>query len=365
MSVKRHLAALAAVLLSSVLAAEELPVLRVVNWTLYIDADRSDNRPITERSETLREFMAQHRCRVDYIELDTEEEINAYVNQHLEDVDMVIDATEYHTAQHDTGAWLAVTPAEVPELEDLRPVPKAAMGDVSRTTRIPYLWSTSGILYRADLVPAAPTSWEDLIACPRSAVLDSALSVFTVALRRRGVPLADPTPEQLRGAARDLREWMGTGRVRLATGDLDAIEKSLVTADTTMALMWSGDARRMIAEHPGVPLRYIVPKEGGELTLESWLINPRSPHKELAIAFARHLLSPSVQARIGADIRYGISTNAGFAKLVEEHPEVAADPTIEPPAEVLARCEDPSRLNGPDCQELWNRVCAAVTGSTR
>jgi spermidine/putrescine transport system substrate-binding protein len=342
--------------------AEDLPVLKVVNWSIYMDLQPGDGKAApADRSPILRAFMAAHHCRIDYVEFDNEQEINAYVTQHLDEVDLAIDATQYHDNQADAGAWLAVGPAEIPGLTDLRSNPLPADGSAS-TTRIPYLWSTSGILYRGDRVAAAPTSWEDLVACPRSAVLDSAPTVFAAALKRRGLSLLKPTPEQLRGAAGDLRDWMMSGRVSLVTADLAKIEASLASGEVDMCLMWSGDAARMIAENPGVDLRYVVPREGSERPVNSWLINPRSQRRALAVALARCLLEPESQVAICSAVRYGVVTNAAKALLAATRPDLAGNPCIEPGADVLGRCEDSSRLNGSDCQTLWSRVCTAAAG---
>jgi spermidine/putrescine transport system substrate-binding protein len=346
-------------------AAEQLPVLHVVNWTYFIDDDPQASRtlPITERSLTLRTFAATRHCTIAYTELENEEEIAAHVLANLDTIDVTTDASDHLTSGDGRNAWLALTTADVPHLADLRPEIAALMSAYDpQHRRVPFTAGNTGILYRRDKLAAAPDSWQALYTEPHAMLVDSPITIFSAGLKQRGLQFATATAEDLALVCTDLRKLLMSGRVDSITADLDVIEKALVNGDSHLALMWSGDGLRMIARHPDIPLAFVVPKEGSEFYWESWLVNPRSPQRALALDFVNYLLEPEVQARLVDSIRYRCVTMSGLAELRRTRPTLANDPAIEPPPEIQARCEDSTALEHFELQGMWTRVCEAASG---
>jgi len=59
--------------------SSELPVLRILNWSDYIEIDEEADAslPIVARSPILREFAARHGCEIDYHEFEDSTEVRA------------------------------------------------------------------------------------------------------------------------------------------------------------------------------------------------------------------------------------------------------------------------------------------------
>jgi spermidine/putrescine-binding protein len=339
------------------------PTLRVVNWSSYIETDPAadENLPIAERSPVLQEFMKEFNCRVDYLEFDNEDEIATFVLANLDNVDVVIDATEHLAARSGALTWMPMPEAVQAKLPHLRPEVKRIMDRLATRGRVPYLGGTTGIVYRSDLAKE-PTSWADLYAAERSACLDSANSTFMADFCYRKIAFTDVDEQQVQLSTRSLRDWLASGRVVSVTADLEQIEELLVSGKVTMALMWSGDALRMRAAHPEVPLNYRIPQEGSDFYCEGWLVNPRTRHADLAWAFTQFLLRPEIQVRLCKAIHYQVATLEALELLRKNHPDLANDLGVEPPPAVLQRCADSNifeRLDF-DLAGAWNRACESA-----
>jgi spermidine/putrescine-binding protein len=144
------------------------------------------------------------------------------------------------------------------------------------------------------------------------------------------------------------------------TADLDHIEAQLAAGDIHMALMWSGDALRMRAAHPEVPIGYRIPDEGSDFFAEGWLVNPRSRHTDLAWSFAAFLLRPEIQVRLCQSLHYQVVTQAALDLLRSDFPDLANDPGVEPPPAILERCDDSTVLEDFDLLGPWNRACESA-----
>jgi spermidine/putrescine-binding protein len=340
---------------------DAVPVLRVVNWSTYMEVDPAADAklPFAERSRLLQEFMKEFGCRVDYLEFDNEDEIASYVLANLDSVDVVIDATEHLAARDGSLTWMPMPEAVRARQRPLRPEVKKVMDRLAAKGRIPYLAGTTGIVYRSDLTKE-PASWADLYAAERSACLDSANSAFVADLRYRNIDFTDVDERQIQLSTRSLRDWLASGRVVSVTADLEKIEELLVAGEVSMALMWSGDALRMRAAHPEVPLNYRIPREGGDFFCEGWLVNLRTRHVDLAWSFTEFLLRPEIQVRLCKALHFQVVTQDALELLRKEHPQLANDPGLEPPVEVLQRCGDSNIYEHIDLLGPWNRACESA-----
>ena len=81
------------------------------------------------------------------------------------------------------------------------------------------------------------------------------------------------------------------------------------------AVIYSGEALYCHTENPN--LEYVIPKEGSNLWIDSWVIPKNAKHKENAEAFINYMCQPEI-AKMNFDyITYSIPNSAGQA-LIEE-----------------------------------------------
>jgi putrescine transport system substrate-binding protein len=94
------------------------------------------------------------------------------------------------------------------------------------------------------------------------------------------------------------------------------------------------------AEEAGnnVEIQYVLPREGAVRWVDLMAIPKDARHAANAHALINYLLRPEVAAGITNYVAYA-SPNTAATPLVD--PEIAGDPAIYPPAEVLAKLVDP------------------------
>jgi len=153
--------------------------------------------------------------------------------------------------------------------------------------------------------------------------------VIGAALKMRGRSYNAADPEALALAQADL--------LRLKP-HLRAFETNyrplLQSGEAVLALGWNGDAAALNAE--GLPVRYVVPAEGSQFWEDDWAIAANAPHPEAAHAFLNFVLRPEVAAQEARYTRYATGNRAALALLDES---LRGDPSIYPPAEVIAKLE--------------------------
>src|SRR5690606_5309533 len=120
----------------------------------------------------------------------------------------------------------------------------------------------------------------------------------------------------------------------------------LANGDVCVAMGYSGDvfmaADRAEEAENGVEVAYVLPKEGALRWVDVIAVPKDAPHPEEAHAFIDYLLKPEVAAGISSYVAYA-TPNTAAIPLVD--PEIAEDPSVYPPSEVMARLHDPQTLD--------------------
>ncbi|TBH21473.1 polyamine ABC transporter substrate-binding protein [Thermus thermamylovorans] len=219
---------------------------------------------------------------------------------------------------------------------------------------IPYLWGTTGLAYREDLV-AGPVDSLAVFFDPDRQVgpfllLDEMRETIGAALLYLGHSVNTTDPEAL-AQARDLLLEAKRRSVGFA-GGVEALNR-ILGGDAAVSLAYSGDVLQAKAEDPR--LRYVLPQEGGTLWTDALVVLGRGPAQDLAYRFIDFLLRPENAAALAAYTRYATPVAAAVPLLPEE---MRADPVVFPPEEVRSRLEYLVDL-GPDIA-LYDRVWTEV-----
>jgi putrescine transport system substrate-binding protein len=102
-----------------------------------------------------------------------------------------------------------------------------------------------------------------------------------------------------------------------------------------VAMGWSGDmyiARdRAEQANQGVEVKYVIPKEGAMVWIDSMAIPADAPHPVNALKFLNFILKPEINAAIVNNVWYA-SADAAATRYVSK--DIANDPSIYPPPEV-------------------------------
>jgi spermidine/putrescine-binding protein len=344
------------------IGAEELPLLRLLNWSTYIDQDAAStpDQPLAERSPTLRAFCAQHRCRIVYEEFDSEDAIEGRVLHEPDSVDLICCSADLMGPLVQARLLVAIDRGRTPQAAGIAARHYAHCDPSMQPYVQPYLAGTTGILYRTDLVPTPVRSWKQYFhpepGQGKIIVYDETSILWGSALLAVGLPPAGITdPEQVRTAAREIAALLRSEQVHSVTADPEAINAALLAGEAAMSVQWSGDARTAMDAEGGKNLAYVIPDEGAEGWADYWGLMRTSRQVDLGYAFLDYIGSPAVQARLARELGYACANEEARPLIAAADPAWAADPVIFPEPAVQARLF-PFATPHPDALALWTRL---------
>ncbi len=321
-------------------------LLHVYNWSDYVAED------------TISEFERETGIRVIYDVYDSNEMLEAKLVTGGSGYDVVFpSARPFAQRQIAAGIYARLNRDSLTNLTNIDPALTASLNDVDpgNVHTVPYMWGTTGLGINVAKVKealgedVALDSW-DLLFDPDNAaklakcgisVLDDDQETFGAALIWRGEdpnsddPALTETVKSVYAAIRPSIRYFNSSKYidDLANGDL------------CLAMGYSGDVlqARDRAEEAGngIEIEYIIPHEGALRWIDLMAIPKDAPHAANAHAFINYLLHPQVIAEITGYVGYA-NPNLAATELVDT--DIAGDPGIYPPAEVIAKLVDPVSL---------------------
>ncbi len=224
--------------------------------------------------------------------------------------------------------------AKIPNLANLYPEARALEHDPGNVFSVPYAWGTTGLCYRADLVPEAPDSWADLLSPDealrgRTTMLATDRWLLAAGLLARGWSVNETDPDKLAQVRDDL---IAAKRTLLAYDDTTFYAK-LVSGEAALVQAWDGWCNYAIAESDAV--RYVIPKEGSDLWVDTMVILKQSANKEAAHAFVNWMLDADNHRWAAENILYKVPNAPAMAALDAELIEAFPNMGITP-AELLS-----------------------------
>lgn len=199
--------------------------------------------------------------------------------------------------------------------------------------QIPYLMGTTGFLVNTKFVPDHGQSWNvlwDERLKSRLAMLDNPFEVIAAASLMLGFSV-NPLPEQIDEIRRAL--WK---QKPLLAGYLDRISlmDKMIAEELWAAQMYSGDGLMAVGQNPD--LAYVIPEEGCAAWIDVFVVPLQSKNPEGALAFINFVHTPEIMGEIAGEL-WTATPNLAARKFV--NPEVLNSSIVNPPAEVLGRCE--------------------------
>ena len=215
---------------------------------------------------------------------------------------------------------------------------------------VPYLWGTVGILYNKKMVDEPVDSWgilwdkkyEDSIL-----MQDSVRDAFAVALKYLGYSLNSTDLDELEAAKNLLIEQKPLVQAYV----IDQVRDKMIGGEAALGVIYSGEALYCQQENPD--LDYVIPKEGTNIWIDSWVIPKNAKNVENAEAFINFLCRPDI-AKMNFDyITYSIPNTAGRDLIDDE--SLRNSPIAFPDDSKLENCET-FRFLGDDNDALYNRL---------
>lgn len=256
---------------------------------------------------------------------------------------------------HEKQYLQVIDETRVDDLETLLPNLKNVGVIDGKRYSVPLTWGTTGLLYNRDKIKEPPQDWSFLWdnkaqLTRKMTMLDDPREVFGAALHLLGHSQNTDDPGQIKAAYEKLQEL----KPNLASFTTDAWRDPLIAGDLWVAMGYSVDAIELMQENPQI--RYVIPKSGTNLWVDTLVIPVTAPNPESAYAWINYVTTPETAAELTAKLGYVPATQAAIDLLPEK---IRQNPINFPSEEVLARCETMQTMPPPVAEALekyWTQV---------
>lgn len=231
---------------------------------------------------------------------------------------------------------------------------KSRQFDPDNQYSIPYCWGTVGILYNTKMVDEPIDSWTvlwDTQYKDNILMQDSVRDAFAVALKTLGYSLNSTSIHELTQA----KDLLVQQKPLVQAYVIDQVRDKMIGNEAAIGVIYSGEAIYTQTENPD--LAYVVPKEGSNMWIDSWVMPKNAPNKENAEKFLDFLCRPEIALMNFEYITY--STPNEKARELIEDPAIRNSEIAFPGDSILSRCETFTYL-GEDADEVYNQLWREV-----
>lgn len=179
---------------------------------------------------------------------------------------------------------------------------------------VPYCWGTVGILYNKTMVDEPITSWSvlwDEKYKDNILMQDSVRDAFGVTLKYLGYSLNSTDLDELTEA----RDLLIKQKPLVQAYVIDQVRDKMIGNEAAIGVIYSGEAIYTQKENPD--LEYVIPKEGSNIWIDSWVIPKNAENKENAEKFINFLCRPEIALMNFEYITYS-TPNTEARKMIED-----------------------------------------------
>lgn len=316
----------------------------VYNWGEYLDP------------KTIELFEEETGISVTYEEYETNEIMYPKIVSQAIAYDVVCPSDYMIQRMIENDLLAEINWDNIPNIKNMDPtyMEQSKSFDPKNKYSVPYCVGTVGILYNKSMVKEPVDSW-DILWNPKykDSILmqDSVRDAFAVALKRLGHSINSTEVDQLAAAAEDLMEQKPLVQAYV----VDQVRDKMIGNEAALGVIYSGEAGYTKRENPD--LEYVIPKEGSNVWIDSWVIPKNAQNKENAEKFINFMCRPEIALMNFEYLTYS-TPNLKAREMIEDE-EIRNSKILSPEPEDLSNCETFQFL-GDDVDsyynELWNKV---------
>ncbi len=245
----------------------------VYNWGEYIDP------------ETLDMFEKETGIQVIYDEFDTNETMYPKVEAGASNYDVVCPSDYMIQKMIDNDLLQELNWDNIPNAKaniGAQYYEQSEAFDPGNRYAVPYCWGTVGILYNKTMVDEPVTSWSilwDEKYADSILMQDSVRDLFMVGLKSLGYSM-NSTDENELNEAKDL---LIQQKPLVQAYVIDQVRDKMIGNEAALGVIYSGEAIFTQRENPD--LEYVIPKEGTNVWIDSWVIPKNAENVENAEKF--------------------------------------------------------------------------------
>ena len=222
---------------------------------------------------------------------------------------------------------------------------------------VPYCWGTVGILYNKTMVDDPVDSWSILWNekyQDNILMQDSVRDAFMVALKLNGYSMNSTNPDELNAA----RDSLIAQKPLVQAYVIDQVRDKMIGNEAAIGVIYSGEAIYTQRENPD--LEYVVPKEGTNVWIDSWVITKNAPNMENAEKFIDFMCRPEIALKNFEYITYSTPNDA--ARDLIEDEDIRNSKIAFPNLDEYNNLETFTYL-GDDADSLYNELWKEVKSS--
>lgn len=284
----------------------------------------------------LEDFEAETGIRVIPDYYDTAEEMYTVLENNATTYDCVCTSDYMIQRMIDNNMLAELNKDELTELGNIGSVymERSESFDPGNKYSVPYQAGVAGILYNKKMTGDTEIdSWEDLWDGKFSGSIvmpDSVRDAFMVGLKKNGHSLNSTDEGEISQTSDDL----------IAQKPLvykyanDSARDLLANGSAALGVVWNGEY--IYTKDLNHDVEFIVPKEGSEFFIDSWVIPKDAANKENAEKWINFLCKADVAAK-NFDYLYYTTPNEAALDLIDE--EYKNEKAVFPDEETLERCE--------------------------
>lgn len=314
------------------------------NWDTYIGEN------------TLADFKAASGVEVNMTLFANNDELFAKFRAGNPGFDVIMPSNEYVARMIEAKMLAPLDHAKIPNKKNLLPEFQDADFDPGRKYSMPYTWLVLGIGYRKSAMKGGviPDSWKYLYDSAeykgRMSLLSESADVFRLGFKYLGKSVNDATPELIK----QVEDMLIKQKANIKNFHDDNGQDLLMSKEIDIVLEYNGDIAQKETEDPD--LAFVVPKEGSLLNSDCMCIPTGAPNPYNAHAFINFLLDGQNGANITKTILYPTPNAAAKALMDDTYKN---NPTIFPPADVMAKCEY-GKYAGPEITQAFEAAMTRV-----
>jgi spermidine/putrescine transport system substrate-binding protein len=228
--------------------------------------------------------------------------------------DVVFVSSPFAEVLNKLGLVEKIDHAKVPNLANLYPEATKLTHDPGNSFSVPYTWGTTGLCYRSDILKTEPTSWNDLLnPAPelkgKTTMLATDRWLLGAGFLSKGYSVNETDPKKLD----EVKDALIAAKKTLLAYDDTTFYTKLVSGEATMVQAWDGWCNYGIADQPAI--KYVIPKEGSDLWVDTMVVMKASEHKEEAFQFLNFILDAKNHAWAAANIDYKVPNKSAMESL--------------------------------------------------
>lgn len=298
-------------------------VVKIYNWGEYIDED------------VISMFEDETGIEVIYDTFETNEEMYPIIEKGSVSYDAVCPSDYIIEKMISNNLLAEIDFDNIPNMEyidsSIQEASKAF--DPENKYSVPYTYGTLGIVYNKELVTDTVDSWNILWNEKYSGEIlmyNSVRDLFVAPLVLNGSSINTTDSSELEAA----KELLINQKPLVQSYVMDQIKDTMISGSAAIAMAYSGEVLAM--QEANEDLEYVIPKEGTNYFIDSWVIPANAENKENAEAWINFLNRPDIAYKNFEYITYA-TPNTGAQEMMDE--ELKDNIALFPGEDVLKNCE--------------------------